>query len=201
MDKNSHQKYLLKQIIEFNDKRAFNEFYNQFYNKLVWYAMKITKNQEASEDVVSDLFVNFLQKKENYLKVSNIEDYLYYSVRNECIRVLKKLNTKEQSDLFLHLPSKELNPLDIVEFNELSAIIKKAINDLPPKRKEVFQLIREEGLKYKQVAAKLEISVKTIENQMTQAIAFIRERIENVSDDALNKNKLFTFLNWLVFSI
>lgn len=183
MDKNAYQKKLIERIIKGNDKNAFDEFYDLYYNKLVSFAVKFLGNQDNAEDIVSDLFVNILQKKEVYTKISNVESYLYYCVRNECIRQSKKIRQRIEPDLFLHLPSNDLDPLNELEFNELYSTIEKAINDLPPKRKAIFKLIREEGLKYKEVAERLEISVKTLENQMTQAIAFIRERIQSKVGD------------------
>ncbi len=183
MDKNAYHKKLIEQIIKVNNKKAFDEFYDLFYNRLVQFAVNFSGNQDNAEDIVSDLFVNILQNKELFLKIFNVESYLFYCVRNECIRQSKKINQRIESDLFLYLPSQDLNPLNELEFNELYSEIERAINDLPPKRKEIFKLIREEGLKYKEVAKRLGVSVKTLENQMTHALAFLRERIQSTLND------------------
>uniref|UniRef100_UPI0032174CFD RNA polymerase sigma factor n=1 Tax=uncultured Draconibacterium sp. TaxID=1573823 RepID=UPI0032174CFD len=178
-DENKYYKKLISKIINDNEKKAFHEFYDLFYNKLVGYALKITGSKEDSEDIVSVLFLDFLQKKELYLKIERIESYLYYSVRNACIKVLNRNKKLEQGDLFERIHIDNSTPLSIIEFNELCKTVERAIESLPPKRKQVFLLIRDEGLKYKEVAEKLNISVKTIENQMTKAIASLRENIES----------------------
>lgn len=202
MDKSNYHKRLVERIVNDNDRIAFDQFYALFYEKLVWYALKITGDRACSEDIVSDLFLTFLQKKDMFLKVTKVESYLYYSVRNEAIKAVKRLNQKIEGDLF-SIPDDNTTPFTILEFNELCDTMDQGISKLPPQQQLVFKLIREEGLKYKEVALKLSISVKTIENHMTKAIASLRQVLKNSLEDvdtekSYSNTSITTLLNQIV---
>jgi RNA polymerase sigma-70 factor (family 1) len=173
VEKGVEYRELIKRIILNNDREAFNTFYDAFYNPLVKFAYSITHRLHVAEDIVSELFLRFLKNKTTFIGILNVESYLFQSVKNDAIKYLQRNRLKTGQDVFTELHDDE-NPLQIMIFYELDEILNKAVNDFPEKRKQIFIMVKNDGLKYKEVAEKLNISIKTVENQMSHALASLR---------------------------
>ncbi len=122
------------------------------------------------------MFFNFWQKREKVKINTSVEAYLFRSVRNSCLNYLKHLKIREEYRLATNheIRQKEQEVHDSVIALELQERIELVIDQLPPERKKIFKMSRYEELKYKEIAEKLNLSVKTIEAQMGKALKYLR---------------------------
>ena len=156
-----------------DDQLAYRQLFILFYNKLSRFVMGFTKSKELTEEIVSDVFINIWRRRKNIEEIKNLKLYLYVSARNITFNYLKKLHRENHADL----DSVEIEPEDpfsdpaaALITREMNLKLKFAINDLPPRCKLIFTLIKEDGLTYKQTATLLDISVNTVENQLSIAL-------------------------------
>ena len=131
---------------------------------------------DQAEEVVQDMFFNFWQKREKLDVNISLEAYLFRSVRNSCLNYLKHLKIREEHRLATNdeIRAKEMQVYDNVVALELQERINHTIEQLPPERKKIFKMSRYEELKYREIAEKLNLSVKTVEVQMSKALKFLR---------------------------
>ncbi|HMR82006.1 MAG TPA: RNA polymerase sigma-70 factor [Niabella sp.] len=166
--------YYLDQVAVQSDTDALKKIYLVYQKKLHRFAMAITKNNEIAEEVVADVFINFWRHRERLLKIDNLNQYLFISTRNIAIRKI----SEQKQDLIdisldtLALPTAQIsqNPEKLLLDKEVLEIIEKTIASLPPRCQLVYRMAKQEGLKYKEIAAILNISVKTIDAQMAVAL-------------------------------
>ncbi len=157
---------------------GFEELFRMHYKMLCNAANTILNDKDASEDVVQDVFFNFWKKKELLPIIQSVKSYLYRSTINASLNQLEKnKKTIRFSDTKL-AESLVVNAGENFNHKELQTKIEEAINQLPPKCKVIFVLSRYEGLKYKQIADYLGISIKTVENQMGKALQMLRIRLK-----------------------
>ena len=169
-----------RKIFLINDNN-FKILFKKYYSDLLRYCLKFVRKPEIAEEIVQDQFI-YLWEKRNSIKItSSIESYLFRSVRNKSIDYLKSSYVKlnfENEDAILNKQG-NLNPYNEIEIKELVTIIEQVIIKLPEKCYTIFTMSRNAGLSNKEIADKLEISVKTVENQITIALRKIKEHIEN----------------------
>ena len=168
-------------IAEHDDQAAFRELYNYFFPGLLSFAQSFLKSKDQAEEVVSDVFVRLWQNRSILPTIKSPSYYLYVATRHGCINMLKKeqrFNTLsiDQAGETHHFNFTDTRN-DLVRRENL-AHIAHVINNLPPKCRLVFRLIKEEGLKYKEVAGLLELSEKTVEAHMTLAMQKIVEQLK-----------------------
>ncbi len=170
---NESIKLLLRKIVLHNDQKAYKELFVSNYEHLHRFALSILKSKEDAEEVVSDFFINVWQKREALLAIENIKLYFFVSVKNISInklRLKKKSNVVFSEEYLVHFKSPFFDPSQLLLSKEAVDKILGAINELPPKCKLIFRLIKEDNLKYAEVAGLLNISVKTVEAQMAIAL-------------------------------
>ena len=174
---------LLKRIRN-KDKRAFESVYNQYFGVLVSYAFRFLDTVEESEEVVQEVFVKFWDKCESLAEDSSIKSYLYRSVHNTCLNQLKHQKVKDNYRVFVinHMENTTETVIEEEDTGQWERIMHE-IDQLPPRCSEIFKLSRLEGLKYKEIAGHLDISVKTVEVQMGKALKVLRERLKDLSDN------------------
>jgi RNA polymerase sigma-70 factor (ECF subfamily) len=156
-----------------DDQLAYRQLFTQFYNKLSRFVMGFTKSKELTEEIVSDVFINVWRRRKNIEEIKNLKLYLYVSAKNITFNYLKKLQRENLTDL----DSVELEPADpfadpsvAMITREMNMKLKAAIQELPPRCKLIFTLIKEDGLTHKQTAQLLNISESTVENQISIAL-------------------------------
>ena len=162
------------------DQLAYRQLFIRFYNKLYRFVMGFTKSRELTEEIVSDVFINVWRRRKNIQEIMNLKLYLYVSAKNITFNYLKKLHRENMADL----DSVEIEPQDpfadpgaAMITREMNLKLKAAINELPPRCKLIFTLIKEDGLTYKQTATLLGISESTVENQLSIALKKIGSSI------------------------
>lgn len=171
---------LQRRIALYDDELAYREIFFKFYNALVRFAVTFLEEKESAEEVVSDVLIKIWQNRKTLTSIENLRVYLYVSTRNTAINYLsrqRKTAVVSLDDLTIDFPSPALNPEELMITAEMMRRINQAVNSLPPRCKIVFQLVREDGLPYKEVAEILNISIKTIDNQLAIAVRKISEAI------------------------
>lgn len=169
---------LLGRIVRDKDEEAFKVLFNCYYPKLIQIALVFVPDILRAEEVVSDVFFKILKNPKTLKDIQNFDNYIFICVKNQSYTYLKKnnhtnvlniLNQKED-----YILSDLINPENSLISEELFRIVATAVQQLPPKRKAVFQLVKEEGKKYREVAEILDLSVKTVELHMTLALKHLR---------------------------
>ena len=159
--------------------RSFETLFHQYYGYLCSYAEKFTLNHDSAEEIVQDFFVRFWEKREQINIDSSVKNYFSRSIKNLCLNFIQHRKTVEKHSQTLIQESKSDESYNEVYIEtELAAKIEESILSLPGKRLEIFRLSREDGLKYHEIAKKLNVSIKTVETQMSLAIKTLREKLK-----------------------
>lgn len=167
------------EAIKRDDNGAYEMVFREYYRPMTAYAFRFLNNLPESENIVQEVFLRLWQKRREIMITSSLQNYLFRSVKNQCINNIEhdKIKTGYQDMVINH----ETNRVEYSEFFlefGLKKRIETAIAALPEKRQEIFRLAREDGLKYREIADRLEISVKTVETQMTLALKQLRESLK-----------------------
>ncbi len=137
--------------------------------------MLFVKSHANAEEVVSDVLIRIFKNRKKLASVNNIEGYIFITVKNQSLKFLSKSNKlnamvnsmEEEADFIM--PTQQ-NPETALLDKELATVIREAVECLPPKRRMIFQFVKEEGLHYKDVAELMDISIKTVEVHMGLAL-------------------------------
>lgn len=132
-----------------------------------------------AEEVVQQLFLKFWEKRELLQVGTSMKAYLYKGVYNDSLNLLKHQKVKlKYQDYTLHTADHLSDPASAkIELGELELKLREALNELPEQCRTIFQLSRFEELKYREIAEKLNISIKTVENQMGKALRLLRAKL------------------------
>jgi len=166
--------------IKNGDKSAFESLFKLYYSSLCAYANNYVKDVDVSEEIVQELFFQIWQKRETLNIQTSFKSYLFRSVHNSCLNNIKHQNIQQiHVEHSLYQQSVNLHEFsDPLETSELQTKIRDTIDKLPKERRKIFLMIRFDNLKYAEVAEKLCISVKTVENQMGSALKFMRDELK-----------------------
>ena len=169
------------QSISAGDELAYQGLFKSHYAMLTLYAMRFVQDMENAEEIVQDVFFNLWENRQKRDINVSLKSYLYRTVKNTCLNLLKhrKVEDRYREHFSRELQYDELNEDNWMVETELSDKITAAIEKLPPERKKVFVLSRFEELKYREIAEKLNLSIKTVENQMGKALKFLREELKD----------------------
>ncbi len=151
--------------------REFDIYFRQLYLPLGMYALRIIGDAAYAEDIVEDAFMKAWQAIDEGKHIDNFKNYMYRSVRNGCISFLR---TRKETVGIDAIPEVDE---EIVDTSLRDARIWKAIDALPERCREVFLMSKRDGLSNDDIAAELNISVKTVKNQMTKAFTRLREAL------------------------
>lgn len=167
--------HILFDEIRKGNEEAFNKAFDLYYSRLCFFADKMLHDFDLSRSVVQQVFVDLWIKREK-LKIDSLQSYLFQSVRNAAFDVLK--HRKVESQYLSTLEKEEPGQIsDLMEEAELAERINRAVDNLPEKCREIFVLCRFEELKYAEIASRLNISVKTVEMQISIALKKLRSEL------------------------
>jgi len=156
---------------------VFDFVFHYYYSGLCAYAEKILNDPNASEDIVQDLFFT-LWIKHNQIQISSsLKNYLFSAVRNRSLDYLKKEKRKihnGDATVDLHNHSENLSTFWFAE-SEMEKLVEKSLNKLPPRCREIFTLSRFEGHNNQEIAEQLNISKRTVELQISNALKVLRK--------------------------
>ncbi|MBO9728733.1 MAG: RNA polymerase sigma-70 factor [Chitinophaga sp.] len=164
---------LLYRIQFHDDQQAFKALYQQQVFPLYQFAFAFLKQRQPAEEIVNDVFVKLWEKRQQLDKIHEIKVYLYVAVKNAALNYLRKATIFTETDLdSLHVQHfrLEADTAQLLLTHELQQAIAAAIQQLPPKCKLIFKLVKQDELSYKEVAGILGISPKTVDAQLTIAM-------------------------------
>ena len=178
--KNQVQDFKLLQEMQADNMLAFDAFYKKYQKRVFHFANTILKSKEDSENVVHEVFLKLWENRKN---IEKVRPYLFSIAYNTTISVIRKrIKEQEFIDYIKSLPESWEEPVNIdLEYRELKEKADNIINDLPGRQKEVYLLSRQNGLSYKEIAKKMNISVNTVENHLVRALRTIRKELGNIS--------------------
>src|SRR5215213_6013348 len=165
--------------LQMRDEAAFEEAFKSNYKSLHAYAFTILRDEIAAEEMVQNVFYKLWERTENLSITGSVRAYLYRAVYNESLNYLKHLKVRSEHRLFVsHRVNEGTDHASKkIQLRELEEKLQRALNDLPEQCRTIFQMSRFEELRYREIADRLAISVKTVENQMGKALKLLRVKL------------------------
>ncbi|MES1216875.1 MAG: RNA polymerase sigma-70 factor [Bacteroidota bacterium] len=180
-EKNTEIYELQRRIATYEDESAYKELFFRLYEPLKKFAIGFVKSAESAEEIVSDVFIEIWKRRTSLMEIDDLKVYMYISVRNGSLhktKQLKKTATVSLEDFSYQFTSNYIRPDEAMLNSELVQKIESAINGLPPRCKLVYKLAKEDKLKYKEISSILQISIKTVDNQLATALKKIASAIK-----------------------
>ncbi len=178
MELHEHQQ---QTTLKTGDLNAFEMLFRTYYQPLCNYAYTYTQDRDEAEEVVQSTFLSIWEKYDTLEIHTGMKPYLYAMVRNSCLNIIKHEKIKQQ-----HVKSEMVfgertieSVANTVLATELDERIQKALEKLPEQCRIIFKLSRFEELKYAEIAEQLNLSIKTVENQMGKALKIMREQLKD----------------------
>jgi len=174
-------------LLQEDDERAMERIFDTYYPYLVTTAYHVLMDEHRAKDLVQDVLFHFWTKRDSLTIESGLKSYLRRSVVNRSIdqiRRKKRFGVAEEITDY-NQASTEVSTQEMMETSDLQSAIMAAVDSLPERCKLIFSLSRFEDLSHKEIAEQLDISKKTIENQMTKALKTIRKAIQHYKDLAI----------------
>jgi len=163
------------------DVKAFESLFKQYYAPLCQFAVKYVNDKDIAEEIVQDFFYQYWKTKETTAMPRSLKAYMYISVRNNSLKYLRHQSVRQKYAMKLAENMRENSEYSIqptLEAKELQDKINEILNGLPERCAIIFRMSRYEGLKYKEIAEALSISIKTVEANMGKALQALREKLD-----------------------
>jgi RNA polymerase sigma-70 factor (ECF subfamily) len=162
------------------DEQAFEWLFRQYYEKLCQWAYHYLRDLDSSEEVVQDLYYNLWRNRASMEFHVSAKSYLYKAVSNNCKMLIRKKGRHSaiEADLALQNPGTAVEPVELLEVKEIREVVNRTLEELPEKPAQIFRMSRYEGLKYREIAEKLSISIKTVEANMGKALKIFRKNLQ-----------------------
>lgn len=161
------------------DEATFEKVFKEHFKGLHAYAFTILKDEAAAEEIVQNVFLKLWERMETLTIMGSVAAYLYKATYNESLNLLKhqKVKTAYQHHIYYQMKNQSDSALKKLSVKELEERLLAALNDLPEQCRTIFQMSRFEELRYREIADKLDLSVKTVENQMGKALKILRMKL------------------------
>jgi RNA polymerase sigma-70 factor (family 1) len=173
-------KDLQQRIALYEDMEAYHALYDHYFYNLQSFCFSFVKSHEAAEEIVSDVFIKLWQIRNQLPGIENLKVYLYSIAKNFCLNYITrhfKNPITSLDDLDIEPMVNMGNPEELCISADLVSRIRQTIRQLPPQCRLIFQMVKEDGMRYKEVAAILNISPITVRNQLAIAIRKISETL------------------------
>lgn len=170
-----------QRVVEWDDRPAFEQLYRLHHSEVRIFALALTKSRTMADDITQEVFIRLWEKRAKLKHVQQLSYYLLVMTRNQSLNHLRKHKYRNEIDLDsvnMEWLSIRATPESLMISSEMLHKLNAAINDLPPRCKLIFFLIKEKGLRYKEVAALLNVSLKNVENQMGIALRRLNLAVE-----------------------
>ena len=167
---------LIQQIKEGNQK-AFRTLFNTYYKELLGTSINMLKDVDLAKDVVQEVFTTIWRKREDLEITSSLKPYLKRAVINRSLNAIKARKQHDDVDDQFDLVAGGMSPQGELENQDLKAAVGAGLDTLPEKCREAFVLRRIEGYTVKEIAEMMEVSPKTVENQITKGLKLMREAL------------------------
>jgi RNA polymerase sigma-70 factor (ECF subfamily) len=162
-----------------DDEQAFAALYHKYHQKLFYFVLNLTQSQQTAEDTLQEVFVKIWADRKQLTGITNFNAWIFRITKNHVLNGLRRM---AQETLILAEIARDINPgtedtYAILSYKDVHAVLKAGMNELPPQQKLVMELSREEGLKYEEIGARLNISPLTVKKHAAQALQYLREKI------------------------
>jgi RNA polymerase sigma-19 factor, ECF subfamily len=164
-------------LLQKGETNAFKIIFNSYYHRLYSFSLNYVTEDYAAEEIVENVLLKLWQKRHKLDKIENLKSYLYTMVRNASLDYLKKEKKFVRLDIKKHDSVTSKDQFIIEE--ETHAILFQALENLPKKCRKIFELSCLEGLKYKDIAEDLQISINTVKSQRSRAIELLKSYLKN----------------------
>lgn len=191
MNQNERIRELQQRIALYEDLKAYHDLFDLLYTNLKQFCFSFVKSNEVAEEIVSDVFIKLWQIRNNLQGIDNLKVYLYSIAKNFSLNYITRhfKNPVAGLDELDIEPVINLgNPEELCISADILNKIKQIIRQLPPQCRLIFQLVKEDGMRYKEVAEVLNISVLTVRNQVAIATRKIAETLPAYIYDAVLRN-------------
>ncbi len=180
-NKNEENDFFLLERLKQDDSKAFENLYFKYGKRLYWFALKYLKNKENAESLVQDIFTKIWEIRKTLNSEQSFSSFLFTIAKNSIFnKHRKKLNEEAYKEhLRAHLDQIYDKTENDIILADMKQRIDKYVIKLPKKRQEIYLLSREEGLSYKEIAQKLNISEKTIESHIRLVLKDLRQILKN----------------------
>ena len=188
---------LLRQIRDDNSERAFKALFECQYNRMFRIAYYFLQNDDLAKEVTLDVLADIWEKRKTSLIPTDFNHYSFVIIRNAAVNLLKKEGryTDDNSDAALSAENESYaSPHELIEQSELFEKYEYLVSKLPEKCRLVFQLVKEDGMSYAEVAEQLQISVKTVDAHLQKALHFLRENLASYLGKEYGKRFFSIFL-------
>ncbi|MFY0650574.1 MAG: RNA polymerase sigma-70 factor [Cyclobacteriaceae bacterium] len=190
---NTEIKIWISKVAEEDDSRSFRLLFNNYYDRLLKIAQYFVKSDVLSEEIVVDVFVSTWKNRHKLLEIEKLDHFLFSAVKRKSIDYLRKLKREKTIPIdnsYENTFKSESNPESEVLYKEFESVVNAAILMLPPKRQLIYRMIKEDGLKYREVSELLEVSEKTVEFHIGQALKDLRGQLHKYLSSKEIKNHL-----------
>jgi len=162
---------------------AFEEIYRRYWSLMYMHALKMLKDEDDTRDVLQDAFTCLWLNRETIDENSNLAGYLYTCTRNKVLDLIARqrvrVNYLDSLAFFIETNSNRI--IDSITEKELAQALEKEIQQLPAKMKQIFEMRIHKHLSYKEIAAELSLSDKTVKKQISNAIKVLRPKLHHLS--------------------
>jgi RNA polymerase sigma-70 factor (ECF subfamily) len=163
-----------------DDEQAFAALYHKYHQKLFYFILNFTQSQQAAEDALQEVFVKIWADRKQLTGISNFNAWIFRVAKNHVLNGLKKM---ARETLILTEIARDMNTgtedtYNLLSYKDVHAVLKTGMEELPPQQKLVMELSRDEGLKYEEIGARLNISPLTVKKHAAQALQYLREKIK-----------------------
>ncbi len=181
MTNNLNQIDKLTYRLKKGEKEAFQELFNLYAPKIYRFAVSYLKNKSDAEELLQDVFLKIWEKRENLDPAQNIKAYLFKITVNSIYDFVRKKNIEKAfSDFSKHnYPSGSESSWHEIIWNEMLSKLDHLVSKMPDQRRKIFTLSKEDGLTNQEIAQKLNLSKRTVENQLYRAIHFLKEQLKS----------------------
>ncbi len=171
-----HNEKELLLLIAKGDESAFSQLFEHYKNRIYSIAFKLAKSKLTAEEIVQDVFLKIWLKRTDLFEIQNFSAYLSVVTRNDVYKVLKEISRNYKIRLLKDKDQSLANTdtTNLIEEKEYKALLQKAIGRLPNQQKQVYHLIKEQGLRRDEVSDQLQIQPETVKYHLAQAMKNIR---------------------------
>jgi RNA polymerase sigma-70 factor (ECF subfamily) len=163
-----------------NEELAFETLYKRYYSQLVRFCWRYSKSKAIAEELVQDFFAEIWENAELLNITNSIRAYFYKAIRNSSLNYIKHKKVQEKYDPeWMSMKTETIMPEIEDKFREekIREAIKRAVENLPERSRMTYKLHRYDGLTYEEIAEVMDISVKTVESQMTRTLKILRNQL------------------------